>query len=129
MKNTSKILLGLAAVSGAAAYIVNRFGPSKKDEPTFEDTLEFIQTDLDNMNFQEFDEFMRSVDEREIPSDLSDSERTEYLKAVSVLSENIQKAIPRFRKSGEITPDEANVLRQVFGAVDSSIDWAKQQMD
>jgi len=129
MKTTSKILMGVAAVSGIAAYIVNKVGSSKKDEPTFEDTLEFIQSDLDNMTFDEFDEFMRSVDEREIPSNLSDTERTEYLEAVSVLSDNMKKALARFHKSGELSDEEADVLHQVFGAVESSLNYAKSQMD
>lgn len=128
MKNVSKLLLAIGAASGVAAYLINKVS-SKKDEPTFEDTLELYQSDLENMNFDEFSEFMRSLDEREIPSDLTPSERTEYLDAVSVLSDNIEKKVTQFHKSGDISDEEADIISQVFGAIDSTIGWAKHQMD
>lgn len=126
MKNSSKVLLGVAAVSGIAAYIVNKVGSSKKDEPSFEDTLELYRSDIEHMSFDELDSFIGKLDEREIPSNLTDTEKSEYLKAVSEFSDKVQKASTRFVESGELSDEEGDILRQTFCTLRL---WAEHAID
>ena len=128
MRKASKILLAIGAASGVAAYLINKVS-SKKDNQSFEDTLELYQSDIEGLNMEEFAKFLHELNKREIPSNLTDEEKTEYLNAVSVLSNNVGKAVARFHESGEMSDEEADAVHQTFAALGSVAKYGKYQMD